>query len=94
MLCRLPFPQVLSVQMCDMMQEIELERERCENSTGNLTAGEWLFVGEEESVQSRRKAALLGAGVGNPKLKEPYWPKTPKSIPVWSRKRLKALIWA
>lgn len=40
MLCRLPCPQVLSVQMCDVVHEIELERERCENSVGNVTAGE------------------------------------------------------
>ncbi|XP_054622138.1 vasoactive intestinal polypeptide receptor 1b isoform X1 [Dunckerocampus dactyliophorus] len=33
-------PQVLSLQMCDIMSEIELERERCENSTsGNVTSG-------------------------------------------------------
>lgn len=39
MLCSLPFPQVLSVQMCDVVHEIELERERCENRAGNVTAG-------------------------------------------------------
>ncbi|XP_028290515.1 vasoactive intestinal polypeptide receptor 1b isoform X2 [Gouania willdenowi] len=33
-------PKVISVQMCDVVNEIELERERCENSTsGNITSG-------------------------------------------------------
>ncbi|XP_017157503.1 vasoactive intestinal polypeptide receptor [Poecilia reticulata] len=33
-------PKVLSVQMCDVMNEIELEKERCENRTsGNVTSG-------------------------------------------------------
>ncbi|XP_044031711.1 vasoactive intestinal polypeptide receptor 1b isoform X2 [Siniperca chuatsi] len=32
--------EVLSVQMCDVVNEIELEKERCENSTfGNVTSG-------------------------------------------------------
>lgn len=31
---------MLSVQMCDVVNEIELEKERCENSTfGNFTSG-------------------------------------------------------
>ncbi|GLD54728.1 vasoactive intestinal polypeptide receptor 1 isoform X1 [Lates japonicus] len=37
---RNPGWMVLSVQMCDVVNEIELERERCENSTsGNVTSG-------------------------------------------------------
>ncbi|KAL7840782.1 hypothetical protein AOLI_G00261050 [Acnodon oligacanthus] len=33
-------PQTGSVQMCDVVNEIELERERCENKTaGNVTSG-------------------------------------------------------
>uniref|UniRef100_A0AAX7T789 Vasoactive intestinal peptide receptor 1b n=1 Tax=Astatotilapia calliptera TaxID=8154 RepID=A0AAX7T789_ASTCA len=33
-------PKVLSVQMCDVVNEIQLEKERCENSTsGNVTSG-------------------------------------------------------
>ncbi|XP_029955648.1 vasoactive intestinal polypeptide receptor 1b [Salarias fasciatus] len=33
-------PKVLSVQMCDVVNEIELEKERCENSTSeNVTSG-------------------------------------------------------
>lgn len=41
-MCTLPPPQVLSVQMCDVVNEIELERERCENSTfGNVTSGNY-----------------------------------------------------
>ncbi|XP_019727414.1 vasoactive intestinal polypeptide receptor 1b [Hippocampus comes] len=33
-------PKVLSLQMCDIVNEIELERERCENSTSsNVTSG-------------------------------------------------------
>ncbi|KAE8279854.1 Vasoactive intestinal polypeptide receptor [Larimichthys crocea] len=33
-------PKVLSLQMCDVVNEIELEKERCENSTfGNITSG-------------------------------------------------------
>lgn len=34
-------PQVLALQMCDVVNEIELEKERCENSTtGNVTSGQ------------------------------------------------------
>lgn len=31
--------QVLSVQMCDVVNEIEIERERCEAQTENVTSG-------------------------------------------------------
>ena len=42
-MCFSPLPQVLSVQMCDVVNEIEQERERCANTTsGNITSGHFL----------------------------------------------------
>lgn len=42
--------------MCDVAHEIELERERCENSTRNVTAGEsctsGVFADEQETVRA------------------------------------------
>lgn len=39
-ICVFFFLQVLSVQMCDVVNEIEQEKERCEVSTsGNVTSG-------------------------------------------------------
>lgn len=53
------------MQMCDVVHDIELERERCEKSVGNVTAGQspeptfpvsdYLREGEQEAVQSRGK---------------------------------------
>lgn len=65
-MCFLLLPQVISIQMCDVVNEIELEKERCENVTfGNVTSGispkhiRSLLdcYGELEAIQSKWETA-------------------------------------